>query len=151
VPGRDAARRPALAVVSAEPGRRQARRAALVLLYQHDVAGRPVAELAERYRQDTRGPVPEYTRELVEGVLRDREALDMVIGEHARGWSPERISPIERAALRIATYELTTGDVPPSVAIDEAVRLSKRYASPEASTFVNGVLGATARALGVGH
>ncbi len=138
--------------MSAEAGRRQARRAALVLLYQHDVAGRPVDELAERYRADTRGPVPAYTRELVEGVLHDREALDMVIGEHARGWSPDRISPIERAALRIATYELTQRpDVPPSVAIDEAVRLSKRYASPEASSFVNGVLGATARALGVGR
>lgn len=138
--------------MSGETGRRQARRAALVLLYQHDVAGRPMTELAERYREDTRGAVPEYTRELVEGVLHDREALDMVIGEHAHGWSPDRISPIERAALRIATYELThRSDVPASVAIDEAVRLSKRYASPEAGAFVNGVLGATARALGVGR
>ena len=138
--------------MSVETGRRQARRAALVLLYQHDVTGRPLAELAERYREDTRGPVPEYTRELVEAVLHEREALDLVIGEHAHGWSPERISPIERAALRIATFELTQRpDVPVSVAIDEAVRLSKRYASPEAATFVNGVLGATARALGVGR
>jgi len=124
----------------------------MVLLYQHDVTGRSVAELAERYRADTRASVPEYTRDLVEGVLHEVVNLDLVIGEHAHGWTPDRISPIERAALRIATYELThRPDVPVSVAIDEAVRLSKRYASPEAGTFVNGVLGAMARALGVGR
>jgi N utilization substance protein B len=135
-----------------EPGRRQARRAALVLLYQHDVTGRPMAELAERYRADTGHPLPAYTVELVEGVQHEREALDRSIGEHAHGWTTARISPIERAALRIAAHELTArSDVPASVAIDEAVRLSKRYASPEAGTFVNGVLGAMARSLGVGR
>ncbi len=138
--------------MSADVGRRQARRAALVLLYQHDVTARAVAELAERYREDTRAPLPTYTRELVEGVLHERDELDRRIGEHSRGWSTDRISPIERAALRIAAFELAhRPDVPASVAIDEAVRLSKRYASPEASAFVNGVLGAMARALGVGR
>lgn len=132
--------------------RRQARRAALVLLYQHDVTERPIAELAERYRDDARQPLPEYARDLVEGVLHEREEIDREIGDHARGWTTERISPIERAALRIAVYELRhRSDVPTSVSIDEAVRLSKRYASPEAATFVNGVLGALARSRGVGR
>jgi N utilization substance protein B len=136
-----------------ETGRRQSRRVALVLLYQHDVTPeRPLDELYARYRSDAKQEVPAYADELVQGVLEDTGRLDVLIGEHAHGWTVDRISPIERAALRIAVLELAEhADVPASVAIDEAVRLSKRYASPEAGVFVNGVLGGVARALGVGH
>ena len=134
-----------------DTGRRSARRVALVLLYQHDITGHPIPDLYARYETEARSPVPAYARDLVETVLEDPEQFDVLIGEHAHGWSVDRISPIERAALRIAVLELTgRPDVPPAVAIDEAVRLSKRYASPEAGTFVNGILGAIARALGVG-
>ncbi len=135
-------------------GRRDARRVALVLLYQHAVTPeRGLAELYDRYRTDTRVDVPAYAVALVEGVLADAGRLDALITAHAHGWDVERIAPIERAALRIAVYELTLAgsDVPVSVAIDEAVRLSKRYASPEAAVFINGILGAVARALGVGR
>jgi N utilization substance protein B len=132
--------------------RRQARRVALVLLYQHDVTGRELAELYEAYELDARSPVPPYARELIEEVTNDPARLDLLIGEHARDWSVDRIAAIERAALRIAVLELAEKpDVPASVAIDEAVRLTKRYASPEAASFVNGVLGGVARALGVGR
>ena len=57
---------------------------------------------------------------------------------------------LERNILRLAVWELHTGDVPPAVAIDEAVELAKRYASPEAAGLVNGVLGKIAREQGVG-
>jgi len=132
--------------------RRQARRVALVLLYQRDVTGRDLADLYAAYEVDARSPVPPYARELVEEVTIDPARLDLLIGEHARDWSVDRIAAIERAALRIAVLELAEKpDVPASVAIDEAVRLTKRYASPEAASFVNGVLGGVARALGVGR
>ena len=132
--------------------RRQARRVALVLLYQHDVTGRELAELYEAYELDARSPVPPYARELIESVTSDPARLDLLIAEHARDWSVDRIAALERAALRIAVLELAEKpDVPASVAIDEAVRLTKRYASPEAASFVNGVLGGVARALGVGR
>ena len=132
--------------------RRQARRVALVLLYQHDVTGHDLAELYAAYEVDARSPVPPYAQELVESVLEDPGRLDMLIAEHATGWTVDRIAAIERAALRIAGLELAEPpDIPASGALDEAVRLTKRYASPEAATFVNGILGGVARALGVGR
>jgi N utilization substance protein B len=132
--------------------RRQARRVALVLLYQQDVTGHDLSELYAAYEADARSPVPPYAQELVEAVLEDPGRLDLLIAEHATGWTVDRIAAIERAALRIAVLELAEKtDVPASVAIDEAVRLTKRYASPEAATFVNGILGGVARALGVGR
>jgi N utilization substance protein B len=133
--------------------RRQARRAALVLLYQHDVSpDRSFDELFERYAGDAGVAVPDYARALVADVTREHAALDAEIERHAHGWQADRIAPIERAALRIAVLELTARpDVPAAVAIDEAVGLAKRYASPEAAVFVNGVLGAVARAHGVGR
>ncbi len=133
--------------------RRQARRAALILLYQRDVTGRPFKDLSAAYEGDAGQPVPPYAQTLIEGVTADRDRLDELIGRHAKGWSFDRIAPVERAALRIAVHELLEAapEVPPAVAIDEAVRLAKRYASPEAAVFVNGLLGALARELGVGR
>jgi len=140
--------------MSAAPvaSRRQARRVALVILYQRDVTGHGLAELGARYERDAGAPVPGYASELIAAVSDRVVRLDGIISEHAHGWEASRISPIERAALRIAVYELADrDDVPAAVAIDEAVRLAKRYGSPEAGVFVNGVLGGVARALGVGR
>lgn len=133
-------------------GRRQARRVAMILLYQHDVTEQPLEALYAAYERDAGAPVPPYARDLVESISADPSGLDVLIGAHAHGWTVDRISPLERSALRIATFEIAErSEVPPAVAIAEAVRLVKRYASPEAATFVNGILGAIARALGVGR
>jgi N utilization substance protein B len=127
--------------------RRQARRAAFVLTYQLDVrAGSDLDELAARYLADTGMAVPAYTREVVEGVLRDRDAIDATVDEAAAGWTADRLGAVERAILRLATWELRGGEIPAAVIIDEAVELAKRYAGAEAAPFVNGVLGAVARA-----
>jgi N utilization substance protein B len=126
--------------------RRQARRAAFVLTYQLDVrTGSDVEELAARYLVDTGTPVPEYTREAVEGVLRDRTAIDAAVDAAAAGWTADRLGAVERSILRLATWELRGGELPAAVVIDEAVELAKRYAGSEAAPFVNGVLGAIAR------
>lgn len=85
--------------------------------------------------------VDEYSRHLVLEVARRRESLDALIGRHLEGWTVERLAPLERNIIRIAVVELTGGrDVPPSVAIDEAVSMAKRYGSDEAGALVNGVL-----------
>jgi N utilization substance protein B len=89
--------------------------------------------------------VPEYTRAAVEGVLRDRVAIDAAVDAAASGWTSDRLGAVERSILRLATWELRAGELPAAVVIDEAVELAKRYAGSEAAPFVNGVLGAIAR------
>jgi N utilization substance protein B len=115
-------------------GRRAARRTALVLLYQWDVTGQPLTSLYE-------GDVDEYARELAEAVVAEAPVLDEKITAAAEGWTADRLGAIERNVLRIGIYELESGNVPPEVAVDEAVELSKRYASDEAGRLINGILG----------
>jgi transcription antitermination protein NusB len=119
-------------------GRRAARRAALFVLYQWDVTGRPLASLYE-------GDIDEYARDLVEEVAAGAAELDARIGAASEEWSPDRLGALERNVIRIALCELDRGDVPVEVAIDEAVRLAKRFASPDAARLVNGILGRIAR------
>ena len=116
------------------------RRAAVVALYQSEVTGRPPLELVERTARA-------FTREIVEGVERDRLDLDAVIEHYSVGWSLDRIAPLEKSILRVALHELTSrSDVPPEVAIDEAVEAAKELCSAETPKFVNGVLGSAHRA-----
>jgi transcription antitermination protein NusB len=119
--------------------RTEQRRAALVALYQADVTGRPPADLLGR-------DATHFTRELVEGVVGEQAELDALIAAHAKGWSLDRIAPVERNILRVALHELLSRpDVPAEVAIDEAVEAAKELCSADAPGFVNGILGAVAR------
>jgi transcription antitermination protein NusB len=119
-------------------GRRAARRTALFLLYQWDVTGQPLTSLYE-------GEVDAYARELAEEVSARAEELDVRIGESSQDWSPERLGALERNILRIALTELKRDEIPLEVAIDEAVRLAKRYASADAARLINGILGRVVR------
>jgi transcription antitermination protein NusB len=115
-------------------GRRAARRTALFLLFQWDLTGQPLGSLYE-------GDIDPYARELAEAVIGGAEELDRTITEAAEEWTADRLGTVERNVLRIAIHEIESGEVPPEVAIDEAVRLSKRYATEEAAKLVNGILG----------
>jgi transcription antitermination protein NusB len=115
------------------------RRAAVVALYQSQVTDRPPDELLDR-------DATAFTRELVDGTVRERESLDELIERHAHGWALERIAPLERNIMRVALYELLhRADVPAEVAIDEAVEAAKELCSADAPGFVNGILGAVER------
>ena len=115
--------------------RREARRAAVFLLYQSDVTGRPLGALYE-------GEVDEYARSVAESVAASSDALDARITAAADDWTADRLGAVERNVLRVAIHELDAGEVPVEVAIDEAVTLAKRYgASDEAGRLVNGILG----------
>jgi N utilization substance protein B len=86
-------------------------------------------------------PVPDYAREIVQGVIDNRSQLDEAISGSAREWSLERMPPVDRTILRVATYELLCrDDVPVAVAIDEAVELAKSLSTDDSPSFVNGVL-----------
>jgi N utilization substance protein B len=115
--------------------RREARRAAVFILFQWDVTGQPLGTLYE-------GEPDEWARQIVEGVAADAAALDERITAAAEDWTADRLGAVERNVLRVAIHELDAGEVPKEVAIDEAVGLAKRYgASDEAGRLVNGILG----------
>jgi N utilization substance protein B len=125
--------------------RRTARRLALDLLYQADIRGTmPAAALGE-WRAAGRD-VPAYTEELIEGVQADLPRIDALLGEHAEGWTVPRMATVDRAILRLACFELLAG-VPSAVAIDEAVDAAQTLSTEASGRFVNGVLGAVARAV----
>ena len=118
------------------------RRDAVFALYQHKVTGRPLDELLE-------GAKP-FTRELALETDAHAAELDEEIGRLSRGWSLERIAPLELSIMRVALYEMRHRDeVPVEVAIDEAVNLAQEFCGADAPDFVNGILGAAAREIGV--
>jgi transcription antitermination protein NusB len=121
--------------------RSKARKRALDVLYESDLRRTdPRDTVAERLAQSDR-PIPEYAVELVEGVTGNLDRIDELLGEHAEGWAVERMPPVDRAVLRLALYELLwRPDVPPAVAIDEAVELAKSLSTEESPRFINGVL-----------
>lgn len=115
------------------------RRDAVFACYQRDVTGRPLEELIPRDAKP-------FTRELAQGVQEHRDQLDEAISRHAKGWSLERIAPLDRNIMRVALYEIGyRDDIPTEVAIDEAIELAKEYCGADAPGFVNGILGAAVR------
>jgi N utilization substance protein B len=115
--------------------RREARRAAVFILFQWDVTGQPLGTLYE-------GETDEWAREIADAVAADAAALDARITAASQDWTADRLGAVERNVLRVAIHELDAGEVPKEVAIDEAVGLAKRYgASDEAGRLVNGILG----------
>jgi N utilization substance protein B len=119
-------------------GRRAARRTAFIVLYQWDVTGQPLASLYE-------GDVDPFAQDLAESVAARAGELDETITAAAEGWTANRLGAVERTIVRIGVHELESGDVPPEIAINEAVELAKRYASEDAARLVNGILGRVAR------
>src|SRR6185295_6084628 len=118
--------------------RREARRAAVFMLFQWDVTGRPLGSLYE-------GDVDEYTRQLAGAVTEHAEALDARITSASDDWTADRLGAVERNVLRVALEELDEGAVPVEVVLDEAITLAKRYASEDAGRLVNGILGKLVR------
>ena len=133
--------------------RRRERKQAFLVLYQSDVNGSTVGEILERWRS-YRGDLVEHAVRLARGVEREREGLDALLSEVSVGWPVHRMSAVDRTILRLALYEmLFVEDVPPDVAINEAMELAKGFSGKEAPAFVGGVLrGAEGRSYGkVGH
>jgi len=82
-----------------------------------------------------------FAQGLLEGVIRKKPELVEIIQKEAPEWPIDRIAPIDRAILEIGVYEIMfSGDVPPVVAINEAVEMAKSYGDTNAAKFVNGVL-----------
>lgn len=124
------------------------RRDAVFALYQADVTGRELEEVFERNASL-------FTRALAHAAWDRGEELDVLIARHAKGWSLDRIAPLEHAIMRVALLEMCHPDaapadtpIPPEGAIDEAVELAKTYSGADAPGFVNGILSAIHREMG---
>ncbi len=125
--------------------RSEQRRAAVFTVYQHDLTGRPLHELFER-------DAALFTRSLAHATTDFQDELDALIGKHAKGWTIDRIAPLERSIMRVALLEMLHPDavpgdtpIPAEGAISEAVETAKKFCSAEAPKFVNGILSAILR------
>ena len=136
--------------------RHLSRSIALQTLYEWDFnegKNKNVAELLERNTEEF-GPGIEndlFVKELINGVLKNKEKIDEIIVKTAPEWPLEQINLIDRNVLRIGIFELLFGkreEVPPKVAINEAIELAKSFGGETSGKFVNGVLGTIYRAIG---
>jgi len=123
--------------------RTRCREWALQVLYQVEFAGprrqEDVSRFWDYFHQGD--DIPDYLRELVDGVASHLEELDALIVKYSEHWRLERMTSVDRNLLRLATYELLyQPDVPPKVIINEAVELAKRYGTEFSGAFVNGLL-----------
>jgi transcription antitermination protein NusB len=124
--------------------RHKSREIALQVLYEIDSVGHGSQEAMGRIisRVEVTEDVVDFARELVTGVIQNREQLDQNIRDFAPAWPLEQISIIDRNILRLAIFEiLHDNKIPVKVAINEAVELAKTFGSNNSSRFVNGVLG----------
>lgn len=118
----------------------------MMVLYRNDLVGGEIDAAVDGFTAEHGFPIPEYTEQVVRGVIERREQLDAVIETYLDDWTVDRLGAVERAVLRVAMWELfERDDVPAPVSIDEAVELAKRYATPEAAKLINGVLAAWLR------
>jgi len=124
--------------------RRRAREYALQILFQIDITNATFDEdLLRDFWQgiNEENDVKEFTAAIVRGTLKHLEEIDNIIRETARHWSIERMATVDRNILRAAIYEiLYRYDIPPSVTINEAIEIAKKYGTEESSAFINGIL-----------
>ncbi|MFP3895425.1 MAG: transcription antitermination factor NusB [Anaerolineales bacterium] len=124
--------------------RRRARIVVFQTLFEVDlVAHAPDTSLQQRLERVSLSPSGiDFATYLLKGVLRYERAFDAVIQRIAPEWPIDQIAVVDRNILRLAAFEiLVDDDVPPKVAINEAVELAKIFGSESSSRFVNGVLG----------
>ena len=128
--------------------RTRAREVALQVLFQFDLRG---ADYAQELSRTTRElcaeecpdepDVVEFAVRLVEGTLAHRDDIDQRLQAVTRNWDLRRMANVDRNVLRMAIYELMhCRDVPPKVAINEAIELAKKFSTANSGGFVNGIL-----------
>ena len=131
--------------------RRKARELALNALFQGEMTATSAVEnfplLCENCEINKKA-IP-YGQELVYGITDKRDELDAKIEESAVNWRVSRMSVLDRNIIRLAAYEMMfKEDVPPRVAIDEAIELAKRYCAEDSPGFINGILDAILKNIG---
>ncbi|MEM6689716.1 MAG: transcription antitermination factor NusB [Planctomycetota bacterium] len=123
--------------------RRRAREVVLQLLYEADLNEPRSAELARKFflsRMQGRNALTDFAFRLFQGVIAERYQIDQQLGQLANRWSVSRMPVVDRNILRLGAFEIVHSETPPTVAINEAVILAKRYSDVKSPRFINGVL-----------
>jgi N utilization substance protein B len=124
--------------------RRRSREYALQILFQLELTGGELND--EVFREFWEGndedlDVKEFTSDIVKNTLENIKTIDEIIKKAAENWSIDRMAVIDRNILRAATYELFyRTDIPPSVVINEAIEIAKKYSTEDSAPFINGIL-----------
>jgi N utilization substance protein B len=130
------------------PGKRhQARELALKVLFQLEGAGDDPEDVLRYHAAEGAATeeVTNFARQLIHGVIDNREKLDAILSEASEHWRLEQMAKVDRVILRIAVYEIAIDrKVPTKAAINESIELAKTFSGEEAGRFVNGILGRVA-------
>jgi len=123
-----------------------ARAAAMKLLYEWEMGGDGGEDTRVGMLEIQPGEKEtDYMEQLVKGVQENVQALDEIIARFAVGWKLERIMRVDLTILRVAVYEINHTGLSDAIAVNEALELARAYSTPEAVSFVNGVLGSMLR------
>ncbi|PLY12234.1 transcription antitermination factor NusB [Sulfurimonas sp. CVO] len=127
--------------------RHQARMAVVSLLYAFDLGNGNIAEHTDEILEEKkiRNKQKDFALTLYEGVMSNIASVDEAIVKHLKDWDFERLGAIERATLRLATYEILYGDLDSAVVINEAVEITKAFGTEQSPKFINGVLDAISK------
>ena len=125
-----------------------ARAQAMKLIYEWEMGGDGGEETRLNLLEVKPGErEADYMNRMAEGVQANAASIDERLAPYLHGWTIERLTRVDLAILRLATYELTLGETPAGVVINEAVELANQYSTDKAGAFINGVLGSLARDL----
>ena len=126
--------------------RTSARAAAMKLLYEWEIGGDGGEDTRVGMLEINPGEKEsDYMEALFDGVKAHVSELDETIAKFAVGWKLDRITRVDLSVLRLAIYELEYLNLKPAVAVNEALELARAYSTPEAVSFINGVLGSLLR------
>jgi transcription antitermination factor NusB len=126
--------------------RTKAREYVLQMLYQVDITGGSWQETLENFweagdQEDIISELKDFSAELLGGVIQHLQEIDKKISKYAANWQLERMAFVDRNIMRLGCFELLyRADIPPKVAINEAVELAKKYSGLESGKFVNAIL-----------
>lgn len=126
----------------AQEKRIEARKRVFEMLFEREFrTDETPEEIFDIAMENAPGDEIDYIRKVFFGVCEKQEELDNLIAKYAKGWKTNRMSRVSRSIIRLCIYEMRyVPDVPSSVAINEAVELSKAYAEDKARPFINGIL-----------
>jgi N utilization substance protein B len=127
--------------------RHQARELALKVLFQLEGTEDDPEEVLQYHAVEgaATSDVTNFARQLIHGVMSNREKLDTILSETSEHWKLDQMAKVDRIILRIAVYEIAIDrQVPTKAAINESIELAKTFSGEEAGRFVNGILGRVA-------